>query len=141
MLLNEECPSWIYPIKMGATTTWERWDSILPDGSINPGEMTSFNHYALGSVATFLHEYVGGLKITEPGYKRFSIKPYPGGGLTKVSVKHDSPYGEISSTWEVSGKNFSLKVKIPLNTSATVELPDGQIQNLGSGFHVLNSSL
>ena len=67
LLLQEQCPSWLYPVTMGATTTWERWDSMLPDGSINPGEMTSFNHYALGAVADFLHRVVAGLAPAAPG--------------------------------------------------------------------------
>ena len=70
---------------MGATTVWERWDSMLPDGSVNPGEMTSFNHYALGAVADFLHRVVGGLQRVEPGYRRVRIAPRPGGGLERTS--------------------------------------------------------
>ena len=65
-----ENPSWLYPVTMGATTIWERWDSMLPDGTINPGQMTSFNHYALGAVADWMHRTVGGLAPAEPGYRR-----------------------------------------------------------------------
>ncbi len=68
LLLQRECPSWLYSVTMGATTVWERWDSMLPDGTINPGEMTSFNHYALGAVADWIHRTVGGLAPLEPGY-------------------------------------------------------------------------
>ncbi|KAL4985140.1 bacterial alpha-L-rhamnosidase domain protein [Aspergillus falconensis] len=80
MLLNTKCPSWLYPVTMGATTVWERWDSIKPDGSINPGEMTSFNHYALGAVGTFLFERVAGLQRLEPGWKRSRFTPEVIGG-------------------------------------------------------------
>ena len=85
-----ECPSWLYPVTMGATTIWERWDSMLPDGTINPGEMTSFNHYALGAVADWMHRVVGGLAPAEPGYRAVRIAPQPGGGLTwaKTSLSH-----------------------------------------------------
>ena len=83
LLLQEQCPSWLYPVTMGATTVWERWDSMLPDGSINPGEMTSFNHYALGSVADFLHRVVAGLAPAAPGYRHLLVRPRPGGGLTQ----------------------------------------------------------
>src|SRR5262249_14600583 len=69
LLVEQECPSWLYPVTMGATTIWERWDSMLPDGSINPGEMTSFNHYAFGAVADWLHRVVGGLAPAAPGYR------------------------------------------------------------------------
>ena len=75
LLLQRECPSWLYPVTMGATTIWERWDSLLPDGTVNPGEMTSFNHYALGAVADWLHRTVAGLAPAAPGYRRLRIAP------------------------------------------------------------------
>src|SRR3954447_1438115 len=77
LLLQTGCPSWLYSVTMGATTVWERWDSMLPDGSINPGEMTSFNHYALGAVADWLHRRVAGLAAAEPGYRRIEVRPLP----------------------------------------------------------------
>ena len=82
LLTERECPSWLYPVTMGATTIWERWDSMLPDGTINPGEMTSFNHYALGAVADWMHRTIGGLAPLEPGYAKVLVAPRPGGGLT-----------------------------------------------------------
>ena len=81
LLLQRECPSWLYPVTMGATTIWERWDSMLPDGTINPGQMTSFNHYALGAVADWMHRTIGGIAPLEPGYSRVLIAPRPGGGI------------------------------------------------------------
>ena len=78
LLLQDELPSWLYPVSMGATTIWERWDSMLPDGSINPGDMTSFNHYALGAVADFLHRVVAGLASDAPGWERIRFAPQPG---------------------------------------------------------------
>ena len=80
LLLQRECPSWLYPVTMGATTIWERWDSMLPDGTINPGEMTSFNHYALGAVADWMHRTVGGIDPLEPGYARVLVAPRRGAG-------------------------------------------------------------
>ena len=77
LLLERECPSWLYPVTMGATTVWERWDSMLPDGTINPGEMTSFNHYALGAVADWMHRTIGGLAPLEPGYAKVLIARAP----------------------------------------------------------------
>lgn len=133
MLLQTECPSWLYPVTMGATTIWERWNSMMPDGTINPGDMTSFNHYALGAVASTMHEIIGGLQLTEPGYRRFSVKPQPGGGLRRCVVKHQSPYGAIGVSWRIENGQFLLNVKVPLNTSAQVELPDGSAMELGSG--------
>ena len=80
LLTETACPSWLYPVTMGATTVWERWDSMLPDGSINPGEMTSFNHYALGSVADWMHQVIGGIAPAAPGYRELRIAPVPGSG-------------------------------------------------------------
>ena len=78
LLAQQECPSWLYPVTMGATTIWERWDSMLPDGSINPGEMTSFNHYALGAVADWMHRTVGGLAPAAPrGSRAIVVLPLP----------------------------------------------------------------
>ena len=82
LLLQTGCPSWLYPVTMGATTVWERWDSMLPDGSINPGEMTSFNHYALGAVADWLHRRVAGLAPAAPGYREIAVRPLPTAALT-----------------------------------------------------------
>lgn len=83
----------MYPITMGATTTWERWDSMSADGSISPGEMTSFNHYALGSVMNWLHECVAGVSPIAPGRKTFKVKPVPGGTITSCAVLYETPYG------------------------------------------------
>jgi len=93
LLMQRECPSWLYPVTMGATTVWERWDSMLPDGRVNPGEMTSFNHYALGAVADWLHRTVAGLAPGAPGYRRLVVAPRPGGGLTHAAASHETPYG------------------------------------------------
>ncbi len=101
LLMQRLCPSWLYPVTMGATTIWERWDSMLPDGSINPGEMTSFNHYALGAVADWLHRTVAGLAPAAPGYRRIEIRPVPGGGLTHASARHRTPYGMAGCAWRI----------------------------------------
>ena len=143
MLLEEGCPSWLYPVGQGATTIWERWDSMLEDGSINPGSMTSFNHYALGSVANWLHSTVGGLSPLEPGWKRFLVRPVPGGTLTSADARFESPQGEASCSWELGGKDdgtVKVKVTVPLNATAVVEKPDGTVE-LGSGKHELEWEL
>ncbi len=125
LLLQHECPSWLYPVTMGATTVWERWNSMLPDGSINPGEMTSFNHYALGAVADFLHRVVGGIAPAAAGYRRVRIAPVPGGGVTWAATSHVTPYGEISVSWRLDGDVFELDLVVPWGVVADVELPDG----------------
>lgn len=137
LLLQSEAPSWLYAVTMGATTVWERWDSLLPDGRVNPGEMTSFNHYALGAVADFLHRVVGGLEELEPGYRRVRIAPRPGGGLTRASARHDSAFGTISSAWRRDGERMSLSVTVPPGVTAEVALPDahGTSAIVGEGSH------
>jgi alpha-L-rhamnosidase len=125
LLLQRENPSWLYPVTMGATTIWERWDSMLPDGSINPGEMTSFNHYAFGAVADWLHRSVAGLAAAEPGYRRLRIAPRPGPGITSAAATHETPYGTASVSWTLDGTSFLLEATVPPNTAAEVLLPDG----------------
>ncbi len=138
MLTEQSCPSWLYPVTMGATTIWERWDSMLPDGTVNPGEMTSFNHYALGAVADWLHRTVAGLAPLEPGYKRITVRPVPGGGLTSASARLRTPYGVASSSWVVTDGRMELEVVVPANASAFVVPPDGgDGVEVGSGVHHL----
>ncbi len=123
LLMQRECPSWLYPVTMGATTIWERWDSLLPDGTVNPGEMTSFNHYALGAVADWLHRVVGGLAPAEPGYRRLQIRPRPGGGLTYARARLRTPFGPASCSWKIEAGTITVEVEVPANAAANVYLP------------------
>jgi alpha-L-rhamnosidase len=132
MLQARDCPSWLSPILLGATTVWERWDSMLADGSINPGGMTSFNHYALGSVALFLHSVVGGLSPLSPGWKRILVKPQPGGSVVSACTGFTSPYGRIECEWEIKEDRLNVRVVVPPNTTAVVELP-GLREEIRSG--------
>jgi alpha-L-rhamnosidase len=142
LLLQRENPSWLYPVTMGATTIWERWDSMLPDGTINPGDMTSFNHYAFGAVADWLHRTVGGLAPAEPGYRKLAIAPRPGPGITSASTAHETPYGTADVTWSLAGTIFTLDISVPPNTTAEVSLPDGsETFEVGSGRHSLRVSI
>jgi alpha-L-rhamnosidase len=125
LLYRTDYPSWLYPVTQGATTIWERWDGQKPDGTFqNPG-MNSFNHYAYGAVGDWLYRKVAGIDIDPeaPGFKSIIIKPHPGGKMNNVSASHISPYGEVSSAWEIKDGNFILKVNIPVNTTATVYVP------------------
>lgn len=137
LLLSEECPSWLYQVKMGATTTWERWDSMRPDGSLNPGGMTSFNHYALGSVAEWMHAHIGGLEAIEAGWKRFRVAPVIGGGIDHASTAHVTPYGKASVAWKTSETGVELDVTVPIGATAVVELPDHEPTELIGGTHHL----
>lgn len=135
LLLQTECPSWLYPVTMGATTVWERWDSLLPDGTVNPGEMTSFNHYALGAVADWLHRTVAGLAPAAPGYARLRVAPRPLAALDHASARHLTPYGEASVAWRRDGDAVVVTAVIPPNTTAVVDLPGREPFEAASGPH------
>ncbi|MDQ0646930.1 alpha-L-rhamnosidase [Microbacterium natoriense] len=134
LLLQTECPSWLYPVTQGATTVWERWDSLLPDGSVNPGEMTSFNHYALGAVADWLHRTVAGLAPAAPGYRRLRIAPRPLTALDHASARHETPYGTASVSWVRDGDDVVVTAVVPANTTAEVSVP-GAPEAVRSGTH------
>ncbi|MBW9094357.1 family 78 glycoside hydrolase catalytic domain [Microbacterium jejuense] len=135
LLVQTENPSWLYPVTMGATTIWERWDSMLPDGTINPGEMTSFNHYALGAIGDWLHRVVAGLAPDAPGYARLRIEPHPLHGFDSASAEHLTPYGTARSGWSRDGDVVRVTATVPPNTTAVVALPDGRSLEVGSGVH------
>ncbi|MFC7457549.1 family 78 glycoside hydrolase catalytic domain [Brachybacterium sp. GCM10030267] len=134
LLLEEENPSWLYPVSMGATTIWERWDSMLPDGSINPGEMTSFNHYALGAVADWIYQVVLGIRPAEPGYRTILLKPTPGPGIDWAKGAYDSAVGRIEVEWSTAEGGFTCTATVPAGIDAQVELPDGTARQItGTG--------
>ena len=122
LLLKDDFPSWLYQVKMGATTVWEHWDGIRPDGTMWSAEMNSFNHYAYGAIGEWLVRVAAGLEIDEEctGYKHSIIYPRIGGGLTWVKGEYDSVYGTVESAWEQQGDNIVLCVKVPVNTTATI---------------------
>ena len=120
---------------MGATTVWERWDSMLPDGSVNRGQMTSFNHYAFGAVADWMHRVIGGLAPAAPGYRDLRISPCPGGGLAWARASHLTPYGLAEVSWRRSDGVLTVDVTVPAGCTATVVLPDAVSRDVGPGHH------
>jgi alpha-L-rhamnosidase len=141
LLLQREVPSWLYSVTMGATTIWERWDSMLPDGTINPGQMTSFNHYALGAVADWMHRTIGGISPLEPGYSKVLIKPQPGGGISWARSSLETRHGRISVVWSrADSGSMEVDVEIPDGVAAQVQLPGGATQDLASGRHHVTST-
>jgi alpha-L-rhamnosidase len=132
LLLQETCPSWLYPISKGATTIWERWDGIKPDGSFQDETMNSFNHYAYGAVGEWLYRVVAGIDLDPeaPGYKHILIQPQPGGDLTFAKATYQSLYGEIVSSWTLDDDSFRLFVTIPANTRATIRLPHAHLEQV-----------
>jgi alpha-L-rhamnosidase len=137
LLMERSCPSWLYPLTMGATTIWERWDSMTPDGRVNVGQMTSFNHYAFGAVGDWLHRTVAGLAPAAPGYRRIAIGPRPGGGLEWARARHRTPYGLAEAGWRIEGSAMRVRAVVPPNTTASVMLPgvEGAAIEVGSGAH------
>jgi alpha-L-rhamnosidase len=133
LLMERENPSWLYSVTMGATTVWERFDSMLPDGSINPGEMTSFNHYALGGVADWMHRTVGGISPLEPGYSRILLAPQPGGGLSWASSSLQTPHGRVSVDWRIDENGMHVDVEVPEGATAVLRLPGADDVELMAG--------
>ena len=126
---------------MGATTMWERWDSMLPNGTINPGQMTSFNHYALGAVADWMHRNIGGIAPLEPGYSQVLIAPQPGGDIRWARSSLQTRHGRISVSWTQDAEGpIELDVAVPDGVAALVQLPGTDGQELGSGQHHLSTS-
>lgn len=158
VLLQEECPGWLYEIRCGATTTWERWNGLQPDGTIflkgdesdkrsyDPEDqgmncMVSFNHYAYGAVGDWMYRRIAGIEAIEGGYKRFKIAPVIGGGLTWAKASHESGYGTVSSEWKINGNEFVLNVEVPFNTVCEVTLPNGEKKEVGSGKYEFSCAL
>jgi alpha-L-rhamnosidase len=132
LLEREQYPSWLYPLTKGATTIWERWDGIKPDGSMQDAGMNSFNHYAYGAVGDWMYRVMAGIEIDDasPGYRHVLIQPRPGGKITKVSAAHDTMYGRVASAWTLDGDRFELTVDVPPNTAATVRVPRARLASV-----------
>ncbi|WP_251452247.1 glycoside hydrolase family 78 protein [Microbacterium sp. Marseille-Q6648] len=141
LLQERGCPSWLYQVDQGATTVWERWDSLLPDGTVNPGAMTSFNHYALGAVADWMHRVVAGLAPDAPGYRRIRFAPRPGGGLTHAAARHLTPYGEAAISWRLEHGSLHVEVVVPVGAEGVLDLPGRPAETLGHGTHTRVSPL
>ncbi len=125
LLLQETYPSWLYPVKMGATTIWERWDGQKPDSSFQTPGMNSFNHYAYGAIGDWMYRNITGLDTYEEGagYKKIRIFPHTGGNLNYASAELETGYGKVSVSWKLNNGNFSMDVEIPSNTTAAIFIP------------------
>ncbi len=125
LLLQDTYPSWLYPVKMGATTIWERWDGQKPDSTFQVPSMNSFNHYAYGAIGDWMYRVMAGIDTEEdgPGYQKIKIMPHPGGKLTYANVDLMTNYGPLSAHWKTDSGKFTLYVEIPANTTAHIYLP------------------
>lgn len=139
MLENEKCPSWLFEVKAGGTTIWERWDALREDGSMNCGNedgtggMVSFNHYASGAVGDFLYRRIAGINAVSGGYKNSEIRPVVGGGITSAKGQTETPYGKLSCSWKVENEKFMLEISVPVSAECNVVLPDGTSRTVKSG--------
>jgi len=128
LLMQDTMPSWLYEVASGATTMWERWDSLRPDGSFGDVSMNSFNHYAFGAVGSWMYQNITGLQALEPGYKKSLIAPLvDGSGLTHASGSLQTVYGTLSSAWEQTDDGLSLDIEVPVNTTAEVRVPASHV--------------
>ncbi|MEJ8638467.1 MULTISPECIES: alpha-L-rhamnosidase [Streptomyces] len=123
LLHQRTFPSWGYQIDKGATTMWERWDSIRPDGGFQTPEMNSFNHYAYGSVGEWMYANIAGIAPGRAGYRQIVVRPRPGGEVTSARATFASLYGPVSTDWQQRPGGFTLSCSLPPNTTAEVWIP------------------
>jgi alpha-L-rhamnosidase len=132
LLLQDTYPSWLYPVKMGATTIWERWDGIRPDKSFEAASMNSFNHYSYGAIGDWMYRVMAGMDTYDdgPGYKHIKIMPHPGGGFTNATATLQTYYGNLSSGWKIKDGKTYYNIEIPVNTKADIFLPATQADDI-----------
>lgn len=137
LFLNDDYPSWLYEVKLGATTVWERWNSLLPDGKISGTGMNSLNHYAYGSIVDWMYRNMVGFCPDEeqPGYKRAAICPMPDPRIKSVRMEMDTASGLYKVSWEYQGDKLSYQVTVPFDCTADILLPDGRVEKVGAGSY------
>jgi len=143
LLLNKDYPSWLYSVTMGATTIWERWNSVLSDGKISSEGMNSLNHYAYGAIAEWMYRYIGGINPVEdkPGFRHINLAPMPDYRLKYARVTYNSAVGLYKSQWEIKeDETLNFKFEIPFNVTATLLLPDAKLENVRLNEKLLKDS-
>lgn len=136
LFMRDDYPSWLYGVKMGATTMWERWDAIRPDGTMPHPGLNSMNHYAYGSIGDWMYRKIGGINQLEAGYRRFYVKPMFVRGIEEARTELETPYGKIVSSWSCRNKKIHVEICVPVNTSALVCLPEREeVLEVGSGHY------
>lgn len=136
LFMKEDYPSWLYAVNMGATTIWERWNSIKPDGTFDESGMNSLNHYAYGSIGDWMYRKVAGLSQLEPGYKKFQVKPMFVKGIEEWGTEFESVYGKIVAKTSCKNGKIHVHVEVPANTTAVIVLPEKEeVHEVGSGIY------
>ena len=126
LFMREDLPSWLYAVNKGATTLWERWDAILPDGTMQDPGLNSMNHYANGAIGDWMYRKIGGINQIEAGYHRFYIRPMFVQGIEETQTELESPYGKIVSCWSCRKGKICVEVQIPANTTAVLYADTGK---------------
>jgi alpha-L-rhamnosidase len=141
LLLQKTYPSWLYPVTKGATTIWERWDGIKPDGTFQNPSMNSFNHYAYGAIGDWMYRVMVGIDVegNGVGYKTIRIQPHIGGDFTHASAEHETPYGKVASGWKIDNGKLTLKAEVPANTTAVIYIPASDAKSVLEGGKALPS--
>jgi alpha-L-rhamnosidase len=140
LLLQESYPSWLYPVKMGATTIWERWDGQKTDSTFQDPGMNSFNHYAYGAIGDWMYRVSAGIETSSPGYKSLVLQPTPSAKLESAKASFESSYGTVTSGWERKDGKIIIRFRIPSNTKATIVLPAESIEKVVEGGKPVSSS-
>ena len=135
VLLNNAFPGWLYEVDMGATTVWERWNSLMPDGTPNPDGMNSYNHYAYGSVMEFVYRRIAGIEEKEAGFKKIVIAPHPAKGLPALRAEYESVSGKIVSGYAENGGKIVYEIEIPSGIEAEIRLPNEEFVFVTGGRH------
>ncbi len=133
LMMNDTYPSWLYEVKNGATTIWERWDGWTTDKGFQTPAMNSFNHYAFGSCGQWMFETAAGIAARDAGYRELVIRPRPGGGITSLKAHYDSVRGRIATAWTTAAGKLRLDVTIPANASAEVWVPAASAEAVSEG--------
>lgn len=141
LLMTDTYPSWLFPVKNGATTMWERWNGWTPEKGFGDIGMNSFNHYSFGAVGEYLYGGVGGIQAASPGYKAIIIKPVIGEGISWAKTSFDSIYGMISTDWKVEDGKVGIDVTIPANTTATVYVPARDAADVTEGGKIMDKAV
>ncbi len=141
LLLNEEYPGWLNEVKLGATTLWERWNSVMPDGTVNRNGMSSMNHYAYGAIVEWIYRYACGLRSATPGWRRAVLAPLPNVQLRRAKARYESASGTWACGWEIADDHVDYTVQVPFGCTAELRLPGEAAQKLTPGSYHFRTAL
>ncbi len=135
LLLNEEYPGWLNEVKLGATTFWERWNSVMPDGTINRDGMSSMNHYAYGAIIEWIYRYACGFREGTPGWRHAVLQPMPNAQLGRAWTRYDSASGSWECGWEIQDDEIVYRITVPFNCTAELRLSGQEPKTLTAGSY------